>query len=58
MTDQLDVFRDSTAVIAAAYRAAAQTARLNPYEPHDKREQRARHYESEAARIEGAPHDC
>ena len=38
MTSQLDVFRHSDAALAAAYREAARTARLNPYEPEEKAE--------------------
>ena len=51
-TQQLDVFRHSPPALAAAYREAARTARLNPYEPEEKAELRARFYESEAERIE------
>lgn len=49
---QLDVFRHSDPALAAAYREAARTARLNPFEPEEKAELRARHYEREAERLE------
>ena len=54
MTAQLDVFRHSDAAMAAAYREAARTARLNPYEPEEKAERRAKHYEEQAERLERA----
>ena len=49
---QLDVFRHSDPALAAAYREAARAARLNPYEPEEKAELRARYYEEQAARLE------
>lgn len=52
--DQLDLIRHSDAALAAAYREAARTARLNPHEPEHKAEQRARYYEQEAERLERA----
>lgn len=52
MTTQLDVFRHSDAALAAAYREAARTARLNPYEPEEKAERRAAHYEAKAEELE------
>ena len=52
MNAQLDAFRDSPAAIAAAYREAALTARVDPYWTEQQREARARHYEAEARRIE------
>jgi len=52
MTLQLDVFRHSDAALAAAYREAARTARLNPYEPEERAEIRARHYEAKAEELE------
>ena len=52
MNAQLDVFRHSDAALAAAYREAARTARLNPFEPEEKAERRAAHYEREAEKLE------
>lgn len=53
--DQLDVFRDSAMACADAYRKAAETARLNPFESYEKREARARYYEAEAEKLERTP---
>lgn len=50
--NQLDVFRHSPAALAAAYREAARTARLNPFEPEEKAARRAEHYEQEAEKLE------
>ena len=49
---QLDLIRHSDAAIAAAYRQAAETARVDPFWTDDQREARARHYLAEASRIE------
>lgn len=49
---QLDVFRDSDAMQAAAFRKAAETARVDPYWSEQEREARARYYEAEAERLE------
>lgn len=54
MNPQLDILDHSDAALAAAYREAARTARLNPYEPEERAELRARHYEQEAERLERA----
>ncbi len=52
MIRQLDAFRDQGPALANAYREAARTALLNPYEPEEKAVQRARYYLAEADRIE------
>jgi hypothetical protein len=49
---QLDLYRHSDAGMAAHYRAAAETARQNPWETPDACEQRARFYEQCAAQHE------
>lgn len=49
---QLDVFRHSDAAQAAAYRLAAETARVDPFWTDDQRESRVRFYLSEAERLE------
>ncbi len=50
---QLDLYRHSPDARAEAYRAAAETARRNPFETPEAAEQRARFYEAEAARLQG-----
>ena len=52
-TTQLDLYRHGDAGMAAHYRAAAETARVNPWETPEACEQRARHYEDLAAFHEG-----
>ena len=52
MTAQLDVFRHSDPALAAAYREAAETARIDPYWTEEQREVRARYYAEQAARLE------
>lgn len=52
MTAQLDVFRHSDAAQAAAYREAAETARVDPYWTEEQREARARYYQEQAERLE------
>lgn len=49
---QLDVFRDSDAVQAAAFRKAAETARVDPFWTEHEREARAKYYEAQAERLE------
>ena len=49
---QLDVFRHSDAAQAAAYREAAETARVDPYWTDAQREARVKHYLDEAKRLE------
>lgn len=52
-TQNLDIFRNSDAGIAAAYRPAADTMRHDPHWTDEEREQRARYYEEQAKRHEG-----
>lgn len=52
MTAQLDVFRHSDAAQAAAYREAANTARVDPFWTDEQREARHRYYLAEAERLE------
>ena len=52
MNTQLDVFRDSPQAIAAAYREAALTARVDPFWTEEQRAARAAHYLAEAERLE------
>lgn len=49
---QLDVFRHSDQAQAAAYRMAAETARVDPFWTEEQQEARARFYEQEAERLE------
>ncbi len=42
---QLDLYRHGDTGMAPHYRAAAETARQNPWETPEACEQRARHYE-------------
>lgn len=51
---QLDVFRHSDAAQAAAYRKAAETARVDPFWTQEQREARARYYTEQAERLEEA----
>lgn len=52
MRAQLDVFRDSPQAIAAAYREAALTARVDPFWTEEQREHRVRYYTEQAERLE------
>lgn len=52
LTAQLDVFRHSDAAQAAAYREAANTARIDPFWTDEQREQRVRYYTEQAERLE------
>ncbi len=49
--EQTDLWRDRPAT-AADYRAAAEAALQNPYEPPERCQQRAAHYLALAARLE------
>jgi hypothetical protein len=49
---QRDLFRDSPRAMAQAFRVAAESARINPFETPDQAERRAQHYEAEAQRLE------
>lgn len=49
---QPDLIRHCDRSMAAAFRAAADTARRNPFEPPDIAEQRAAYYEAQAEKYE------
>ncbi len=49
---QLDLYRHSDAAIAAAYREAALTARVDPFWMDEQRETRVRYYTEQAERLE------
>lgn len=49
---QLDLMRHAPAELARVYRAAAETALINPYESPAERQWRADAYLAEAARLE------
>ena len=52
MIRQLDAFRDQGPALAEAYRHAAASALVNPFESPESCRRRAEHYLSEADRIE------
>ncbi|HEY0661465.1 MAG TPA: hypothetical protein VGD21_09140 [Lysobacter sp.] len=49
---QLDLYRHGDAGMAEAFRKAADAARRSPFETPDRCEERARHYEEQAAQHE------
>lgn len=49
---QPDLLLHSPPELAKAYRVAADAARINPFETHEQREARARHYEAQAEALE------
>jgi hypothetical protein len=49
---QADIFRDSDAARAAAFLAAAETARNDPHYTLEERDRRARYYAEQAALIQ------
>lgn len=52
VTKQLDVFRNSPAATARAYRECAETARRDPHWTPEQGEARARYYEQQAEKLE------
>lgn len=52
-SEQRDLFRHSPQALARAHRAAADAARMNPYESPERAEKRAQHHEAAAAELEG-----
>ncbi len=54
MASQTDIFRDDPRREAQAYREAAESALLNPFEDPGRRQARHDHYTAEAARLEAA----